>query len=660
MGNIAVLSTQLANQIAAGEVVERPANVVKELVENSLDAGAQRVDIDIDKGGVQRIKVRDQGQGLLQDDLSLALNRHATSKIKSLDDLEGVLSLGFRGEALASIASVARLTLTSKHAEEEHAWTVAVEGPEMVSKVTPASHPVGTTVDVRDLFFNTPARRKFLRTEKTEFGHIEEMVRRMALSRFDVGFYLTHNQRAVQRLPECQNQWDQEKRLSQLLRADFIDNAVVVEREAAGMRLFGWVALPTFSRSQADMQYFYVNGRVVKDRLVAHAIRQAYKDVLYSGRHSAFVLYLTLQPELVDVNVHPTKHEVRFRDGRLVHDFLFSSLHRALADVTVGKQTEGMMATQAVMEEPLASQQSLSKHTLEKQPLAKQALAKQALAKPPAACGIHKASEVKAQTAAYGEFIAQALSPTEVDHSALRCTADLLGAKGLGGANSQQDSLHSSTNDLSDALLKDDKGACSELLAPVAPLGYALGQLHGVYIVSQAEQGLILVDIHAAHERITYERLKQAYDTEGIASQPLLVPLTLNLSAELTQVVEEAQSELQGLGFEVSCVGPSSVLVRQAPTIVHSANMESLLVAVLEDIQLIGMSDKLEEKRLEMLSTMACHGSIRANRSLTLEEMNALLRDMERTERSGQCNHGRPTWTLMTMKALDKLFLRGR
>lgn len=640
MGNIAVLSVQLANQIAAGEVVERPANVVKELVENSLDAGAKRVDVDVDKGGVQRIKVRDQGQGLLRDDLSLALNRHATSKIKSLDDLEGVLSLGFRGEALASIASVSRLVLTSKHPSEEFAWTVAVEGPEMVSKVTPASHPVGTTVDVRDLFFNTPARRKFLRTEKTEFGHIEEMIRRMALSRFDVGFYLTHNQRAIQRLPECQNQWDQEKRLSQLLRADFIDNAVVVECAAAGMKLFGWVGLPTFSRSQADMQYFYVNGRVVKDRLVVHAIRQAYKDVLYSGRHSAFVLYLTLEPELVDVNVHPTKHEVRFRDGRLVHDFLFSSLHKALAEVSVSKQAEGMTATQTIVDQDpvvVESHASGQNSFLESQ-------AKQSLPNRFVANNHNKASEVSAQTAAYGAFIAKALASSESDGQAHSCTANSNGANGL-------DDTSSVSGHLSESL---------EALVPVAPLGYALGQLHGVYIVSQAEHGLILVDIHAAHERITYERLKQAYDTVGIERQPLLVPVTFNLGAVLTQVAEESQSELQSLGFEVSCVGPESVLVRQAPTIVSSANMESLLVAVLEDIQLIGISDKLEEKRLEMLSTMACHGSIRANRSLSLEEMNALLRDMERTERSGQCNHGRPTWTLMTMKALDKLFLRGR
>jgi DNA mismatch repair protein MutL len=652
MNKITVLPPQLANQIAAGEVVERPANVVKELVENSLDAGASCVDIEIEQGGVKRIKIRDDGEGLAKADLPLALNRHATSKIKTLDDLEGVASLGFRGEALASIASVSRLYLTSKDAQSESAYTVTAEGPEMSTDIVPAAHPTGTTLDVRDLFFNTPARRKFLRTEKTEFNHLEEVVRRLALSRFDVAFSLTHNQRTLHRLKACHSQLDQEKRIAQLLKPEFIDQSVVVEREAAGLRLHGWVGLPTFSRSQTDMQYFFVNGRVIKDRLVAHAIRQAYQDVLYTGRHPAFVLFLELDPALVDVNVHPTKHEVRFRDGRLVHNFLFSTLHRALGEVApeqpVAVTTAGfspnsstdktatdegsmMHRRQSPSSDAALTQMrptAVAEPVVEERPVQH----KLNLQSPASGSSWSKSSpvrafDVKEQTQAYGAFIEQALTPVAEDGP--------------------------------------DQSAQTKSLTPYAdhecpPLGFAVAQLHGVYILAQTAEGMVIVDMHAAHERITYERLKQAYDAEGIQCQPLLVPISVSVSKATADLAEDSQALLSQLGFEVSRGGPESLLIRQQPALLRSADTEPLLTAVLEDLKTIGSTRKVEEKRNEILSTMACHGSVRANRRLSLEEMNALLRDMERTERSGQCNHGRPTWTSMSMKDLDKLFLRGR
>lgn len=640
MSKITLLSPQLANQIAAGEVVERPANVVKELVENSLDAGATSISIDVEQGGVKRIKIRDDGEGLAKDDLPLALNRHATSKIKTLDDLESVTSLGFRGEALASIASVSRLYITSKSSEKGSAYTVTAVGPEMSTDITPASHPQGTTLDVRDLFFNTPARRKFLRTEKTEFGHLEEVVRRMALSRFDVAFTLTHNQRAVHRLKPCQSDLDREKRIAQLLKPEFIEQSVVVQREAAGLTLEGWVGLPSFSRSQADMQYFFVNGRIIRDRLVAHAIRQAYQDVLYGGRHPAFVLYLTLDPALVDVNVHPTKHEVRFRDGRMVHNFLFSTLHRALGDVR--PESSETTAARAQTHEPETATHATSQTTSIVEPIPVQegldlaavsqqkerALPQQVSYSSGATAYREKPTinEIREQGAAYGAFIEKAL-----------------GEKPVTGVSAST-SVH----------LNETQGS------ECPPLGFALAQLQGVYILSQTQEGLVIVDIHAAHERITYEGLKLAFDQEGIQCQPLLVPISVNVSQSLADTAEEYQSHLEQLGFEVSRAGPESLLVRQQPALLRSADTEPLLSAVLEDLKNLGSTRKWEEKRNEILATMACHGAIRANRRLTLEEMNAILRDMERTERSGQCNHGRPTWTSMSMQELDKLFLRGR
>lgn len=627
MKRIEVLSPRLANQIAAGEVVERPANVVKELVENSLDAGATRIEVDVEQGGVKLIRIRDNGFGIEKSDLPLSLSRHATSKIKDLDDLESVQSLGFRGEALASIASVSRLVLSSHEQESDEAWQVQAEGRDMATEVKPCAHPVGTTIEMRDLFFNTPARRKFLRTEKTEFNHLEEVVKRMALSRYDVSFQLRHNQKVIHSLRPCESEFDREKRVASLLSAQFMKEAVSIDMEGAGLKLWGWVGLPTFSRSQADMQYFFVNGRIVRDKLVAHAIRQAYQDVLYHGRHSAFVLYLELDSALVDVNVHPTKHEVRFRDGRLVHDFLFRSLHKALGEVR-----------------PQAPEPNAQLHS---QPQVSGITAGEF-------AGQNNIPLQQAQTTGnpWQNHASSNIQPGQVQEQ-MQNYGQLHQAGGQQNGSPLSQPMPSNT--VMPTMNVDNQGE-----AVIPPLGYAIAQLHGVFILAQNEHGLVVVDMHAAHERITYERLKTAYDEQGIASQPLLVPETIHVSQEQADIAEQQEQELTKLGFQLERLGPESLVIRQMPVLLRSANSEALVVKVLEDYRQHGNSRHMTEFRNEVLSSMACHGSVRANRQLTIAEMNGLLRDMEITERSGQCNHGRPTWTQLSMKELDKLFMRGQ
>jgi len=629
MPHIQLLSPRLANQIAAGEVVERPASVVKELVENALDAGASRVDVEIEQGGAKLIRVRDDGSGIEEADLPLALSRHATSKILTLDDLEAVASLGFRGEALASISSVSRLTLTSRTELQEAAARVEVEGRDMDARISPAAHPVGTTVEVRDLFFNTPARRKFLRTEKTEFNHVEECVRRQALSRFDTGFTLRHNQRVVQSLRPAETDLDKERRIGSLCGQQFIDNAVVIDAEATGLRLWGWVALPTFSRSQADLQYFFVNGRVIRDKLVAHAVRQAYRDVLYNNRHPAFVLYLEVDPATVDVNVHPTKHEVRFRDGRLVHDFIFRTLHRALADVRPDDHLRG------------AAAQSFGRES--------------AVVEPEHSAGGFNAPGTSGPWPTQSRTEAYPSSPGQSPQQEWRA--------------SDQMAFYQSLNEgggVSTPVARAEMPAASASVTPPRddaeepPLGYAIAQLHGIYILAQSRAGLIVVDMHAAHERITYERMKRALVEQDLKSQPLLVPLSLAVSQKEAALAESHGEELQQLGLQIERIGPETLAVRQIPALLRGADTEQLVRDVLADLIEHGQSDRVEAVTHELLGTMACHGSVRANRQLTIPEMNSLLRDMEATERSGQCNHGRPTWTLVTLSELDKLFLRGR
>ena len=571
--------------------MERPASVIKELLENALDAGAARIDIEVEQGGVKLLRVRDDGEGIVQDDLPLALSRHATSKIRDLDDLEKVITLGFRGEALASVSSVSRLTLTSCAKGADQAWAVETEGRDMAPHMQPAAHPQGTTVEVRDLFFNTPARRKFLRTEKTEFGHLEEVVKRLALSRFDVAF---------------------------------IEQSLSIDSERSGLRLWGWVGLPTFSRSQADLQYFFVNGRMIRDKLVVHAVRQAYRDVLFHGRHPTFVLFLEVDPAVVDVNVHPTKHEVRFRDGRMVHDFLFSTLHRALADQRPGDRSQSDLS-EAPVNMPSATGQ---------------------------AAGIFSGQERMPLNESRGEWSVPGSLPERPSHRELAGNLDAY--PGLYGVNPVQGdsaaaSGQSATAVVSEFAVSPDHG--------VPPLGYALAQLHGVYILAENAEGLIVVDMHAAHERITYERLKLAMNEEGLRGQPLLVPESVALSQREVDCAEEHADWFSRLGFVVQRMGPETLGIREIPALLRQADAVQLVRDVLSDLLEYGTSDRIEAHRNELLSTMACHGSVRANRRLTLTEMNALLRDMEQTERSAQCNHGRPTWTKMSMSDLDKLLL---
>ena len=619
---IQLLSPRLANQIAAGEVVERPASVIKELLENSLDSGASRIEVDVEQGGVKLLRVRDDGCGIPADDLPLALARHATSKIRDLEDLERVMSLGFRGEALASISSVSRLTLTSRTADAAEAWQVETEGRDMEARVQPAAHPVGTSVEVRDLFFNTPARRKFLRTEKTEFDHLQEVIKRLALARFDVAFHLRHNGKAVLALHQASDPTSRARRVASVCGPAFLEQALPVEIERNGLHLWGWVGLPTFSRSQADLQYFYVNGRMVRDKLVAHAVRQAYRDVLFNGRHPTFVLFLDVDPAVVDVNVHPTKHEVRFRDNRMVHDFLYGTLHRALGDV----RPEDQLAAPA---------------------------------------DVGQVVQVTGREA--GEFAGQ--NEMSLAASVLEQSQEPRDAWRGAGAGYQAPRTLSTGN------VAEAQGAYREFFAPLAetsatalpesqddvpPLGYALAQLKGVYILSENAQGLVLVDMHAAHERIMYERLKTAMASEGLRGQPLLVPESIAVSQREADCAEEHAHWFRMLGFELQRLGPESLAIRQTPSLLKQAQATRLVQDVLADLLEYGTSDRIQAHLNELLGTMACHGAVRANRRLTVPEMNGLLRDMEQTERSGQCNHGRPTWTQLGMTDLDKLFLRGR
>ena len=601
------LPIQLVNQIAAGEVVERPSSIVKELVENCFDSGATQIDIDIAMGGIRVIKIRDNGCGIHKEDLALALSRHATSKITNLQDLEQVSSMGFRGEALPSISSVAKLTLISRTEGAECAWKVSADGSEKNFDPQPDPHPQGTTLDVRDLFYNTPVRRKFLKTEKTEFSHIESLIKKMALSRFDIGFTLNHNQKQILNLKPADSLSEQEKRIASICGSAFIENSVKIDFEASGLKLTGWVGLPTFSRSQQDMQFFYVNGRLIKDRLVTHAIKQAYQDVLFHGRHSVYVLFLELEPALVDVNAHPAKLEVRFREGRSVHDFLFKALHRSLADIRPGEQQNHTIKIEELT--PLQSGVSENPHVIKSRSFASNSPIQTSLP-------LKVSEEIEAYSTLYP---------------------------------------------------KEDKSQCIELnqLIPnvtegMPPLGYAIAHLHSIFILSETEKGIILVDAHAAHERVNYERLKTQYHEGNVPSQPLLLPLKIQVTHSEAEVVEEQHAFFSALGFELTRSAPETIVLRSTPALLGKEDMDTLIRDILADIVANGMSQRVLEKSNEILATMACHGSVRAKRKLTVDEMNALLRDMEQTERIGQCNHGRPTWIELSTADLDKFFLRGQ
>ncbi|WP_445146677.1 DNA mismatch repair endonuclease MutL [Dyella sp. Tek66A03] len=599
------LPPELINQIAAGEVIERPSSVVKELVENSLDAGATRIEVDIEQGGARLIRVRDDGCGISPDELQLAVASHATSKIGSFDDLEHVASMGFRGEALASVSSVARFTLTSRAHGQDTAFRIEVDGGRMQA-ARPAQHPQGSSVEVRDLFYNVPARRKFLRAERTEFAHIDDLLKSLALARRSVEFRLSHNGKPVRILKAARDEGAALQRVAEVLGEDFPQQSLRIDHAAAGLHLSGWVGLPTASRSQADSQYFYVNGRLVRDRIVAHAVRQAYADVLFHGRHAAFVLYLELDPAGVDVNVHPAKHEVRFREQRLVHDFLFRTLHEALAQTRAGKV--GLPA-------PEVGQMTAPSYGMSTPP------------------------------PAWPHSLSQSRLSLGVREEPLAGYAALLGEP----AASQAPLAYAANSPMPEAA--DDE-------AP--PLGFAIAQLKSIYILAENAHGLILVDMHAAHERITYEKLKAGRACSNLRSQMMLVPLNVAVSAKEAAAAEEHADALAEWGLELSRSGPSGVVVRRIPALLEGADVAQLCRDVLGELAQHGSSRRLQELENELLSTMACHGSVRAGRRLTIPEMNALLREMESTERSGQCNHGRPTWTQLSLSELDKLFLRGR
>ncbi|WP_312238639.1 DNA mismatch repair endonuclease MutL [Stenotrophomonas sp.] len=613
----------LINQIAAGEVVERPASVVKELVENALDAGATRVDIDLEEGGVRLIRIRDDGGGIAPEELPLAVSRHATSKIASLDDLESVATLGFRGEALPSIASVSRFTLSSRRATDAHGSSLQIEGGKL-GDVMPRAHAPGTTVEVRELFYNVPARRKFLRAERTELGHIEEWLRSLALARPDVELRVSHNGKPSRRYKPGDLYSD--ARLGETLGEDFAAQALRVDHSGAGLRLHGWIAQPHYSRASTDQQYLYVNGRSVRDRSVAHAVKMAYGDVLFHGRQPAYVLFLELDPTRVDVNVHPAKHEVRFRDARLIHDFVYRTLKEALAETRAGmtQAGAGVEGHAGVPAAAIAGGYA--------QPGAGYALGG-------GGGGGGMSAHWRPQQSPLGLQVADAPSA----YAALYATPAGAGVSGALPPMPSEGGL---------PMTAADSG--------VPPLGYAVAQLHGIYILAENAEGLIVVDMHAAHERIGYERLKTAHDGMGLHAQPLLVPITLAVGERDADTAEREADTLVALGFEITRSGPGSLHVRSIPALLANAEPEGLLRDVLTDLREHGQSRRIASARDELLSTMACHGAVRANRRLTVPEMNALLRDMEITERSGQCNHGRPTWARFSLADMDRWFLRGR
>ncbi len=650
------LPPHLVNQIAAGEVVERPASVVKELLENSIDAGARKIQIDIEQGGVKRIRIRDDGRGIPKDELSLALSRHATSKIASLDDLEHVASLGFRGEALPSIASVSRMTISSRTEDEEQGWQLQYDGQENFSQPEPVAHAKGTTIDVHDLFYNVPARRKFLKTEKTEFKHLLDVVKKISLSNFQIGFTLRNGQSNSLVLQPATDRLGADRRVSEICGPAFMQQSLYLDYEAAGLKLWGWVGLPTFSRSQADLQYFYVNGRIIRDRVVTHAVRQAYSDVLYHGRHPAYVLFLEMPPEKVDVNAHPTKHEVRFREARLVHDFLYRTLHQALADVRPNMAENTAEELPQIPAQTQASQQSGS-HSQPQSQLQPQSRPQQQNLNIPVTPKFRE-GQVAEQIALY-QSLHEAPSAASMPVSASPAANPAATSPAAQSQTPLSKKFAARLSDnLSASLPVDSAGAADT--GEIPPLGFALAQLHGVYILAENAAGLVIVDMHAAHERITYEHLKNSMAEDSIRSQPLLVPHSLALSQKEGDYAEEFAQTFQKLGFELSRLSPEQITIRAVPNLLKNSNVEQLVRDVLADLIEHGSSQRIEEAINEILSTMACHGSVRANHHLSIAEMNALLRDMERTERSGQCNHGRPTWTQLSIEQLDKLFMRGQ
>ncbi len=617
--NIKVLDSHLISQIAAGEVVERPSSVVKELLENSLDANATEINLEIVGGGIKLIRLRDNGSGIAKDELKLAVSRHATSKIKTLDDLEQIASLGFRGEALASICSVARFKLVSKVAADKAGWQISQEGEVATLALKPVSHPIGTTVEVSDLFFNVPVRRKFLRTEQTEFNHILEMVGRLALSRFDVGFLFKHNDKTIWSLPVAKTPQACIERVGEIVSQEFPQNAYAIDFGDDALKLTGWISQPHYTRSQSDQQYLYINGRIVRDKTMAHAIKQAYQDVIVQGRHPVVVLYLKIAPSLVDVNVHPTKAEVRFCDSRLVHDFIARGLKAALAVSGTLTSTE--------------SKDYLNFATPSKSLL--------------------MAAE---QTATYERVSAKAI-PADPNAFALKQQNWAFNGKSFSQDKKNIDDVVIYQSMAVEGVVSQAQPSFDTPILP--PLGFALAQLHGIYILAENKDGLVIVDAHAAHERINYEKLKKLYEATAIPKQTELLPIAVTLNNTEINCVEANSDLFQKLGFTLTWSSPNSVLVRALPVLLQDVNVEQLLKDIIADLLSHDSVDSAVVNRNKILATMACHSSVRANRKLSVEEMDELLRTLEATERGGQCGHGRPTWVPFTLANLAKLFSRG-
>ena len=582
---IQILDPYLASQIAAGEVIERPASVLKELLENSFDADATQLEIDIEQGGADLIRVRDNGVGISKNDLTLALHRHATSKIKKFDDLERLVTLGFRGEALASISAVSRLCLISRTSDQNTGWQISTTNNPSLQQPIPTAHPIGTMIEVRDLFFNTPARRKFLRSTQTEFRQIEEVINRLALSRFDANFILKHNDRIVLKLEKALTTQGKLERIGLILSSDFLEQLLEISTIRNNLKLTGWISQPTFARTQIDLQYFYINGRIIRDKIINHAVRLAYQDVLASGKQPAFVLYLEINPELVDINVHPTKHEVRFQDSRSIHNFIYHVIKEALSHGTTPNNTTQSFYTQPekieTIEKKIESKPELQKHQL---PL---------------------------------DFVIQPKPENNY--------------------------------------LKNKPFEAPQL---EYPLGVALGELHGTYILAQNNKGLVLVDAHAAHERITYENLKKSHKENSLKSQYLLIPITISLTHKEIACLEEYIDKFKELGLEMERIGPETIAIRKMPAILENTQVEDLIHDILEDLAEYQESNNTEDYVNKILASFACYYSIRKNRKMNILEMNALLRDLEKTERSNQCNHGRPTWRQITITEIAKMFGR--
>ncbi|WP_040725286.1 DNA mismatch repair endonuclease MutL [Thiomicrorhabdus sp. Kp2] len=635
--SIEQLPSYLADQIAAGEVVERPASVVKELLENALDSGATHIDIMIEEGGEKSIVIVDNGSGIPKEELLLAVSRHATSKIKNGTDLACVATLGFRGEALASISSVSRFEIVSRHQDESAAWKLYSEGEGNWSDAQPSAGTIGTRVSVSDLFFNTPARKKFLRAAKTEFSQIDQLVKRVMLSRPNVGFKLVHNQKVVRQVFAVTDETTLQKRLTQLMGSSFVEQSLSIAFETQDIKLSGWVGLPTFNRSQTDMQYIFVNGRIVRDRLLSYAVKQAYADVLYHGRHPAYLIFIEMPHDLVDVNVHPAKYEVRFANGRWVYDFLRRSVREAVAKPVVSETGSGASLNSVGLGYNSSNGSAFTPYNLNRSRFATQDSAIQE----------SMSFQAPSENASSKEFVAHAFQNTQ-GGSYNANLADVIQQRRQG-------------NGIADLGVAEPIGGyVAEGDTDMPMLGFAKAQLHGVFILSENQHGLVLVDMHAAHERVVYERFKKQWQNDRLISQPLLVPMALTFEQSQIAVWQEYESLFEKLGFVLEVLGPEQLKVTAVPVLLMKSDIPGLVNDMIADLAVAGQTQQVEERINHILSTMACHGSVRANRQLTIAEMNALLREMEVTERSDQCNHGRPTWVQLSMDQLDSLFMRGQ